>query len=71
MISAKPTKEEKSKEEKPIRSPKYKVIRKAPPKRLWEEPTGYYYAKQLGFSDFLASNLHLYGEGDFFVEKEN
>ena len=30
---------------------------------------GYEYAKSLGFSEFLAMNMHLYGDGDFFCPK--
>ena len=69
MILAQKTKEENFKEEKPIWRPKNKVIKKTSLKWLWEKPSRYYYAKQLGFSDFVASNLHLYGEGDFFINK--
>ena len=36
-----------------------------------KKPRGYYYAKQLGMLEFLANNLYLYGEGDFFCNKED
>ena len=48
-----------TKEEKPTWKPKYMVIKRTPLKHLWEKPIGYYYAKQLGLSEFLAMNLHL------------
>ena len=55
---------------------KYQV-KKTPVKRLWEyqtkktKPLGYHYAKSLGFSEFLAMNMHLYGDGSFFYPKED
>lgn len=70
MVSAKKIEEEKPKEEKPIQRSKYKVIKKTPLKWLWEKPTRYYYAMQLGFSEFLAMNVHLYGDGSFFYPKD-
>ena len=36
-----------------------------------KKPRDYYYAKQLGTSEFLANNLYLYGEGDSFCNKED
>ena len=35
------------------------------------KPLGYDYAKSLGFSEFLAMNMHLYGDGSFFYPKED
>ena len=64
------------KKSKTKRRAKYQV-KKTPVKRLWEyqtkkkKPVGYDYAKSLGFSEFLAMNMHLYGEGDFFCPKED
>ena len=64
------------KKKKAQRRSKYKV-KKTPVKRLWEyqkrraKPPEYDYAKSLGFSEFLAMNMHLYGDGSFFCPKED
>ena len=64
------------KKNKAKRRAKYQV-KKTPIKRLWEyqtrrlKPPGYDYAKSLGFSEFLAMNMHLYGDGSFFCPKED
>ena len=63
------------KKSKSKRRAKYQV-KKTPIKRLWDyqvkkaKPPGYHYAKSLGFSKFLAMNMHLYGDGSFFFPKD-
>ena len=63
------TSENNEKKQPTAQRPKYKV-KKTPPKKFWEKPTGYYHAKAMGFLEFMASNLHLYGDGDFFTKKD-
>lgn len=64
------------KKNKAKRRAKYQV-KKTLVKRLWEyqtkksKPPSYDYAKSLGFSEFLAMNMHLYGDGSFFCPKED
>jgi len=43
-----------------------KVIRK-PRMRVKAKPYSFVLTKSLGLSDFISNNMHLYGEGDFFV----